>query len=156
MMELRESFEMALAEFGKKAGLELALADGQCNFTVDGNVEVEIDYIEEAQVAIAWAVIGSAPDDGYACARAKTLLALNALNAPNGGFSFSLDPESRRFVAHDNRPAELFDSADRVAAWIGALVEIVHNIREDFAMRFPEPDIMPGDEEEEAETEQEV
>ena len=155
-MELPESFEMALADFGEKMGVELALAEGQCNFTVDGTVEVEIDYIEDVNVVIAWAVIGYAPEDMYSADRAKALLAMNALNAPNGGFSFSLDPDTRRLIVHDNRPAELFDTADRLAAWIGTLVELVNNVRADFADRFPAPDILPGDEEEEADTEEEV
>lgn len=150
-MELAESFEMALADFGKMMGMELVLADGQCNFTVDGTVEVEIDYNEDADVAIAWAVVGYAPEDSLAADRAKALLALNELNAENGGFSLSLDPMTRRIVAHDNRPAELFDSADRMAAWIGGLVDLVNGIRNDFAVRFPATDILPGDEDEDKE-----
>ena len=152
-MDLPESFKMSLAEFGRTVGVELALDEGQCNFTVDGTVEVEIDYIEEVHVVIAWAVIDYAYEDMYSADRAKTLLALNALNAPNGGFSLSLDPESRRFIAHDNRPAELFDTADRLAAWIGALVELVNNVRADFADRFPSPDILPDEDDDNAEEE---
>jgi len=149
MMELPESFDIALADFGKTMGVELVLADGQCNFTVDGMVEVEIDYNEDADVVIAWAVVGYAPEDGLAADRAKALLALNELNANNGGFSLSLDSGTRRIVAHDNRPAELFESADYIAAWIGSLVDLVNGIRADFAVRFPATDLLPGDEESE-------
>ena len=153
MMELPESFNLALADFGATMGAELVLAGGQCNFTVDGTVEVEIDYDDSVQMAIAWAVVGIAPEDGYAADRAKALLAMNELGEANGGFSLSLDPVTRRIVAHDNRPAELFESADRIAAWIGGLVELVKCIRADFALRFPSPDLLPGDEEEESEDE---
>ena len=153
MMELPESFEMALADFGKRCGIELAMYEGRCNFTVDGTVEVEMEYIEEAHVVVAWAVVGYAPDDGYAADRAKALLELNAIDAPNGGFSLSLDPETRRFVAHDSRPAELFESADNIAGWVDALVELVKGVRDDFADRFPCSDILPDDGEDEEEEE---
>jgi len=155
-MELPQSFELALGDFGKKMGRELAMLNGQCNFTVDGTVEVEIDYLDDTHVVILWAVIGYAPEDGYAAARAKYLLERNAIAADNGGFSFSFDSETRRFIAHDVRPAELFDSADRIAAWVSALVAQVQRIREDFTQGFPCPDFLPDDEEESLNEEEEA
>ena len=141
MMTLPDSFNLTLADFGKTLGVELAIEDGRCNFTVDGTVEVELDYLDDAHVVVAWAVVGVALEDQLAGARAKALLALNELDAPNGGFSVAMDPETRRVVAHDHRPAELFDSADRLAAWIDALVELVNRIRRDFELRFPCADV---------------
>jgi len=149
MMTLPESFNISLAEFGKKLGTDLALEDGRCIFTVDGAIDVEIDYVDEAHIAIAWATVGYAPEDEYQAERARALLALNELDAPNDGFSISMDPETRLVIAHDHRPAELFDSADRLAAWIGALVDLVNRIRADFEKRFPCADL-PLDGEEEA------
>ena len=147
MMPLPESFKITLDEFGKTLGLELALEDGKCIFTVDGTIDVEIDYIDDAHVVIAWAVVGLAPEDFFMAQRARALLALNELDAPNGGFSVSMDPEARLVVAHDHRPAELFDSADRLAAWIEALVDLVNLIREKFAEEYPNID-MPNEDEE--------
>jgi len=141
MMTLPDSFNLSLADFGKMLGVELSIEDGRCNFTVDGTVEVELDYLYDAHVVVAWAVVGVALDDQYRGARAKALLALNELDAPNGGFSVSLDPETRRVVAHDHRPAELFDSADRLAAWIEELVALVNRVRWDFERRFPCADV---------------
>ncbi len=148
MMTLPESFNISLDEFGKTLGLELVLVDGKCIFTVDDTIDVEIDYIDDADVVIAWAVVGLAPEDYFVAQRARALLALNELDAPNGGFSVSMDPEARLVVAHDHRPAELFDSADRLAAWIEALVDLVNLIREKFAEEYPNID-MPSDEVEE-------
>ena len=137
MMTLPASFLTSLAEFGKMLGADLAIQDGRCNFTVDGAVEVELDYVEDAHVVIAWATVGYAPEDEWQGERARALLAWNELDADNGGFSLAMDPETRVVVAHDNRPAELFDSADRLAAWVGALTELVERIRIDFGRRFP-------------------
>ncbi len=153
MMPLPDSFNISLEDFGKTLGMELSLEEGRCNFIVDDTIEVEIDYIDDAHVVIAWATVGYAPEDNFQGDRARALLALNELDAPNGGFSVSMDPETRRVVVHDHRPAELFDSADRFAAWIGGLVDLVNLIRNDFEMRFPYADI-PLDDEEDEETEE--
>ncbi|MBP5640779.1 MAG: type III secretion system chaperone [Victivallales bacterium] len=149
MMPLPDSFNASLAEFGKTLGIELMLEDGRCNFIVDDTIEVELDYIEDAHVVVAWATVGLAIEDNYQGERARALLALNELDAPNGGFSISMDPEMRRVIVHDHRPAELFDSADRIAVWIGALVDLVYHIRNDFEKRFPCADIPFDDEIEE-------
>ena len=152
MMPLPESFNISLGEFGKTIGLELALKDGKCIFTVDDTIDVELDYVDDAHVVIAWATVGLAPEDYLMEQRARALLALNELDAPNGGFSVSMDPETRLVVAHDHRPAELFDTADRLAAWVGALVDLVNLIRNTFAEKFPCSDMISeyGEDDEEA------
>ncbi len=151
MMPLPESFLMSLKEFGEKLGIELGLEDGRCIFEVDGKLDVEIDYYEEAHVAVAWATVGVAPEDNFQDERARALLALNELGAPNGGFSISMDPETRCVIAHDNRPAELFESGDRIAAWIGALCDLVYLIRRKFEEQFPCADFPLEDEADEEE-----
>ena len=150
MMSLPESFNISLNEFGEKIGIDLSIEDGRCNFIVDDTIEVEIDYLEESHVVVAWTTVGVAPEDTYQGERALALLALNELDAPNGGFSLSMDPETRRIIAHDHRSAELFDSGSRVAAWIGALVDLTNFVRNDFAERFPCDDAPLDEEEEEA------
>ena len=153
MMSLPESFNMSLAEFGDKLGIDLALEDGRCNFIVDDVIEVEIDYLEDSHVVVAWTTVGYAPEDEFQEERACALLALNELDAQNGGFSLSMDPDERRVIAHDFRPAELFDSGDRIAAWIDELVGLVNLIRRDFEKRFPNADIPLDDEEDDNEEE---
>ncbi len=145
MMSLIDSFTMMLNAFGEMLGKELVLEDGKCIFTVDGAVDVEIDYYDESDMVVVWAVVGLAPEDEYQADRARALLALNELNAPNGGFSVSMDPETRIVIVHDHRPAELFESVDRLAAWIGALVDLVNLIRDTFEQQFPCNDLLPDD-----------
>ncbi len=147
MMTLYDSFNSTLNEFGETLGMELALEDGKCIFTVDGDIDVEIDYYDEAEMVVAWTAVGVAPEDEYQAERARALLALNELDAPNGGFSVSMDPETRLVIAQDHRPAELFDSADRLAAWVGALVDLVNLIRNTFAEKFPYSDMLFEDDE---------
>ncbi len=137
MMTLPDGFNASLAQFGETIGTDLKMVDGRCSFVVDDRFEVELDYVDEAHVVVAWATVGIAPDDEWKDERANALLAFNEIDADNGGFSISMDPETRRVIAHDNRPAELFDTADRLAVWIETLVVLVGRIRYDFAERFP-------------------
>ena len=148
-MDIRESFEQYLADFGKALGTELVFEEDRCNFTVDGAVEIELDYYDDSDVVVAWATVGEMPEDDLAGDRALVLLALNELGSPAGGYTLSMDADTRRVIAHDNRPAEAFDSADRLAAWLDTLVELVNAIREDFAERFPCMDIDDEAEEDE-------
>ena len=142
MMGLPESFNLSLAEFGKLLGENLAIVDGRCQFVVDGTVEVELDYLEDVHVVLAWSVIGYAPEDEYQEERAQALLALNELGEENGGFSLAMDPETRRIIAQDHRPAEQFSTTDALAAWIDELVSLVGRVRRDAAERFPVNDFI--------------
>ena len=151
MMTSYDSFNMVLNQFGETLGAELALKDGKCIFTVDGNIDVVIDYYDEADVVVAWSAVGIAPEDEYQAERARALFALNELDAPNGGFSVSMDPETRLVIVQDHRPVELFDSADRLAAWVEALVDLVNLIRDTFEEKFPCSDMLLEDEEEDEE-----
>ena len=148
-MGIRESFELCLADFGKALGTKLVFEEDHCNFTVDGAVEIELDYYDDSDVVVAWATVGEMPEDDLAGDRALVLLALNELGGPAGGYTLSMDADTRRVIAHDNRPGEAFESADRLAAWLDTLVELVNAIREDFAERFPCMDIDDDAEEEE-------
>lgn len=156
MMTLYDSFNMILNEFGETLGAELVLEDGKCIFTVDGNIDVGIDYYDEADVVIAWSAVGILPEDEYQAERARALFALNELDAPNGGFSVSMDPETRLVIVQDHRPVELFDSADRIAAWIDALVDLVNLIRNTFEEKFPCTDMPLDDEDDENDEEEEA
>ena len=154
MMTLYDSFNMALNEFGKTLGAELALEDGKCTFTVDGTIDVSIDYYEEADMVVAWSAAGILPEDEYQAERARALFALNDLDAPNGGFSVSMDPETRLAIVQDHRPAERFESADLLAAWVNALVDLVNLIRDTFEEKFPCSDMLLDDEDDEDEGEE--
>ncbi len=136
-MDIRGSFKTMLAEFGKMLGHELVLEEDRCNFTVDGIVEVELDYQDDSDVVVAWSTVGALPQDDLAGERTLALLSFNELGGVADGFTLSLDAETRCVVAHDYRSAESFDSVDRLALWIDTLVSLVTAIREDFEERFP-------------------
>ena len=140
-MALIDSFQQVLADFGKIMGMELAMNENRCNFMVDGTVEVEIDYIEEAEEAVAWSSVGYAVEDGFQEQRARALMELNELDAHNAGFTISMEPENRMVIVHDHRPLEMFEDADHVAAWINSLVELVNGIRTRFEEQFPCADL---------------
>ena len=145
-MDIREQFEQVLAEFGEKMSTELKLVDGRCSFTVDGTVEIEIDYYDAAEAVVAWSTVGELPEDELSRDRALALLAINELGSGHAGFTISMDPETRRVVAHDRRGAEAVDSADRLAVWMEALVDLVKGVRLEFAERFPFEGEDPDDE----------
>ncbi len=136
-MDGRGQFERVLAEFGEKLGTKLELVDDRCNFVVDGTVEVEIDYYPDGEYLVAWSTVGELPEDHFSAERALALLARNELGSFRAGFTLSMDAETRRVVAHDRRGVEAIDSADRLAVWMDALVDLVKGIRFEFAKRFP-------------------
>ena len=70
-MDIRESFEQCLAVFGKMLGTELVFEEDRCNFTVDGAVEVELDYYDDSDVVVAWATVGEMPEDDLAAREDK-------------------------------------------------------------------------------------
>jgi len=136
-MDGREQFKQVLAEFGEKMGSDLKLVDDRCNFTVDGEVEVEIDYYSDSEMLVAWSTVGELPKDELSGSRALALLSINGLEEGHAGFTVSMDAATRRVVAHDRRGTELIDSADRLAMWIDALVTLVKGIRAEFVAKFP-------------------
>ena len=137
---LREQFEDVLAEFGETVKLPLALGeDGTATFTVDDEIVVSLQYLDESDFVVAFSPVGAfggtgAPDAG------EKALALLRMNEPGGigeGFTLALDEEADLVSAMDRRSALEISSADSLAAWVDALVRVVRKVREDFAARFP-------------------
>ena len=137
---LREQFEDVLAEFGETVKLPLALGeDGTATFTVDDEIVVSLQYLDESDVVLAFAPVGAfggtdAPDAGE---KALELLRLNELGGPTGGFALALDEDADLVLAMDRRSALEIPSADSLAAWTEALVGAVRAVRERFAEKFP-------------------
>ena len=67
-----------------------------------------------------------------------------------------MDPETRLVIVQDHRPVELFDSEDRLAAWVDALVDLVNLIRDTFEEKFPCTDMPLDDEDDENDEEEEA
>ncbi len=149
-MDVKEAFCSSLAEFGGRLGAALSLdPSGACDFAVDGETGVELRYFDESDTVVAWTVVGVLPEDGRAGERALALLALNEPGAAPGGCTLSMDPDTRRALAHCKCAAEDLCSADAIAAKVSCLAELATAVREDFAIRFPCDDIPQEDEERE-------
>ena len=137
---LRGQFEDVLAEFGETVKLPLSLGeDGTATFTVDDEIAVSLQYLDESDVVLAFAPVGAfggtdAPDAGE---KALELLRLNELGGPTEGFALALDEDADLVLAMDRRTALEIAAADSLAAWMEALVRAVRAVRERFAEKFP-------------------
>ena len=137
---LREQFEDVLAEFGEAVKLPLSLGeDGTATFTVDDEIVVTLQYLDESDVVLAFAPVGAfgGVDASGAGEKALELLRLNELGGPTEGFSLALDEDADLVLAMDRRGALEIAAADSLAAWIEALVRAVRAVRERFAEKFP-------------------
>ena len=137
---LREQFEDVLAEFGEMVKLPLALGeDGTATFTVDDEIAVSLQYLDDSDVVLAFAPVGAfggadAPDAGE---KALELLRLNELGGPTEGFALALDEDADLVLAMDRHGALEIAASDSLAAWMEALVRAVRAVRERFAEKFP-------------------
>ena len=137
---LREQFEDVLAEFGEAVKLPLARGeDGTATFTVDDEIVVSLQYLNESDVVIAFAPVGAfgGTDAPGAGEKALELLRLNELGGPTEGFSLALDEDADLVLAMDRRSALEIAAADSLAAWMESLVRAVRAVREHFAEKFP-------------------
>ena len=137
---LRDQFEEVLAEFGEAVGHALELDDGgTATFTVDDEIIVNLKYLDDSDVVVAFAPVGGfgdadAPDAGE---KALELLRMNELGGATEGFALALDEDADLVLAMDRRSALELAAADSLAAWMEALVSAVCAVRERFAERFP-------------------
>ena len=137
---LRKQFEDVLAEFGALVKQKLALGeDDTATFTVDDEVIVNLQYLDNADAVVAFAPVGAfggtdAPDAGE---KALALLRLCELGGPTEGFTLALDADADLVLAMDRRGAAELSSVDSLAAWMEALVRAVRAVRDHFAANFP-------------------
>lgn len=139
---LREQFEDILSEFGKTVGIPLSLDDdGTATFTVDDEIIVNLQYLDESDVILAFAPVGgldaTEPDAGE---KALALLRLNELGGVTEGFTLALDEDADLVLAMDRRHALEIAAADSLAAWMESLVRAVRAVRTHFAETFPVDD----------------
>ena len=137
---LKEQFKDVLAEFGASVRLELALdEDGLATFAVDDEVLVNVKYLDQSDMVVAFSPIGGfggvdAPDAGE---KALELLRMNDLGGETEGFTLALDEDADVVLALDRRSPLEVSSSDAFAAWIDALVRAVRAVRGRFAARWP-------------------
>lgn len=139
MPDLREQFEDVLEEFSAATGLDVSLVGDAACLTVDEEIIVNIQYMDQSDTVLLWSPVGGfggtdAPDAG---AKALALLRLGDLGGPSAGFTLALDADADVVLALDRRSARVVSSADALAGWIEALVRAVRAVREHFAVNFP-------------------
>ncbi|MBQ7251698.1 MAG: type III secretion system chaperone [Kiritimatiellae bacterium] len=137
---LREQFDEVLAEFGALVKQPLALdGDGTATFTVDEEIIVNLQYLEESDTVVAFAPVGAfggldAPDAGD---KALELLRMNEPGGETEGCTLALDEDADLVLAMDRRNALVLSHVDSLASWMDSLVRAVRAVRERFAERFP-------------------
>lgn len=137
---LREQFDEVLAEFGALVKQPLSLdGDGLATFTVDEEIIVNLQYLEESDTVVAFAPVGAfggldAPDAGD---KALELLRMNEPDGGSEGYTLALDEDADLVLAMDRRSALVLGHVDSLAAWMESLVRAVRAVRERFAERFP-------------------
>jgi hypothetical protein len=140
---LRGQFEDVLAEFGNLLKQELVLDDeATVTFTIDDEIIVNMQYLEESDVIVAFSPVGAfgGIDVAGAGEKALALLRLNELGGATEGFTLALDDDADLVLAMDRRSALEISSADSLAAWMESLVHAVRAVREYFAVNFPVDD----------------
>ena len=140
---LRGQFEDVLAEFGNLLKQELVLDDeATITFTIDDEIIVNMQYLEESDVIVAFSPVGAfgGIDVAGAGEKALALLRLNELGGATEGFTLALDDDADLVLAMDRRSALEISSADSLAAWMESLVHAVRAVREYFAVNFPVDD----------------
>ena len=137
---LKRQFEDVLAEFGALVRQPLSLdGDGTATFTVDDEIIVNLQYLEESDTVLAFAPVGAfggldAPDAGE---KALELLRMNEPDGGSEGYTLALDEDADLVLAMDRRAAPVLGHVDSLAAWMESLVRAVRVVRERFAERFP-------------------
>ena len=131
-MEPKEEFEFLLADFERESGVKLERQDDGSAILVvgeSGETIVNLELLPTSRQLLAWARVGNLGDDENAAERAKYLLSVNIVSYAQSGFVLALDERNDEVIAHDIRPLEWFDSADRFAAWLEELIALVTKVR---------------------------
>ena len=129
-MDVREEFSALLDEFAGASKVMIDRPDAVSavvGIGDEGDLLVNLELLPESAAVVAWAAVGRLGDDANRVERAAYLLSSNDRSYVESGFILSLDDRIDEVVAHDVRPLAWFEGADRLAAWIEALVELVRD-----------------------------
>lgn len=130
MITAREQFEAVLADFSAASGIELRLGTDNVAVLERGETVISLVYLPESEQVVAWTTLGFLADDANAPRRVRLLMRWNDDPAVTNGFTFGLDEEDGRVIVHDRRSVRFLDNADRLAAWLGILVDLVAEARD--------------------------
>ena len=133
-MDIRESFEQYLADFGKVLGTELVFEEDHCNFTVDGAVEIELDYYDDSDTVVASLGAMKCPD-GFA----EEALAGNFFWSGTDGATLSYNEAENAFYLTDRFDDDAFSDDDAFEAYVAGFMRTVVDWRGRLAVYLPEP-----------------
>lgn len=138
---LRDQFASVLKEFGSLVMENLSLdeTDNTATFTVDDDIIINLNYLDESDTILLFSPVGAFGDLNAADAgqKALALLKLNDLSGAACEITLMLDGEGELVLAADRRSANTISSADAFAAWVEIMVRSVRATREYFAKHFP-------------------
>lgn len=138
---LRDQFASVLKEFGSLVMEDLSLdeTDNTATFTVDDDIIINLNYLNESDMILLFSPVGAFGDLNAADAgqKALALLKLNDLSGAACEVTLMLDGEGELVLAADRRSANTISSADAFAAWLEIMVRSVRATREYFAKHFP-------------------
>ncbi|SFS72434.1 Tir chaperone protein (CesT) family protein [Succinivibrio dextrinosolvens] len=138
---LRDQFASVLKEFGSLVMEDLSLdeTDNTATFTVDDDIIINLNYLNESDTILLFSPVGAFGDLNASDAgqKALALLKLNDLSGAACEVTLMLDGEGELVLAADRRSANTISSADAFAAWVEIMVRSVRATREYFAKYFP-------------------
>lgn len=129
MMTAREQFEAVLADFSADSGLALKLGTDNTATLEKDDLVLTLVYLPESEQVVAWSTLGFLADDANAPLRVRLLMQWNDDPQMTNGFTLSLDPSDNRVLVHDRRSVRFLDSADKLAVWLGILVDLLVTAR---------------------------
>lgn len=152
MMTAREQFATVLAEFSADSGLELRLGEDNTAVLAKDDLVLTLVYLPESEHVVLWSTLGFLAEDANAPERVRLLMQWNDDPEVTHGFTFALDERDSRVLVHDRRSVRFLDNGDKLAAWMGILVDLIVEVRERIDREAPYVDddpIEPDDADEE-------
>lgn len=124
-MNAREQFECVLADFSAESGIKLALDSDNTAVLSNADAPITLIYLPRSEQVVAWATLGFLGEDANAPRRLRLLMQWNDDPKVTNGFSFALDEADDRVLVQDRRSVRFLDSADKLAAWLDILVDLI-------------------------------
>ncbi len=132
-----EQFRAVLAEFSAASGVKAELEEDNSVFIKAGEDMLVLNYLPKSEQVVAWASVGFLGQDEKSDKRLELLLKWNDDPKKTEGFSFAFNPEEDRVLLHDRRSVLFLDSGDKLATWLGIMLDVIENVRKAFDEELP-------------------
>lgn len=132
-----EQFRAVLAEFSAESGVKAELEEDNSVFITVGEDTIVLNYLPKSEQVVAWASVGFLGHDDKSEKRLELLLKWNDDPKKTEGFSFAFNPEEDRVILHDRRCVLFLDSGDKLATWLGIMLDVLEHVRKAFDEELP-------------------